>query len=44
MLKTEMRNEDSMHIDRMDTVSMLEVINRENMTVAPIPSSAYPST
>ena len=31
MLKTEMRNEASMHIDRMDTVSMLEVINRENM-------------
>jgi N-acetylmuramic acid 6-phosphate etherase len=31
MLKTEMRNEASKHIDRMDTISMLRVINEENM-------------
>ena len=31
MLKTEMRNEKTMHIDQMDTFSMLKVINEENM-------------
>ncbi len=31
MLKTEMRNEASMHIDRMDTLSMVRLINEENM-------------
>ena len=31
MLKTEMRNEASMHIDEMDTLSMVQLINRENM-------------
>ena len=31
MLKTEMRNAASMHIDRMDTMDMLKLINRENM-------------
>ena len=31
MLKTEMRNEKSMHIDKMDTLSMLKLINEENM-------------
>lgn len=30
MLKTEMRNEKSMHIDRMDTLSMVRLINEEN--------------
>ena len=30
MLKTEMRNEASMHIDKMDTLSMLALINEEN--------------
>ena len=30
MLKTEMRNEASMHIDQMDTLSMLKLINEEN--------------
>ena len=30
MLKTEMRNPASMHLDRMDTLSMLRLINREN--------------
>lgn len=31
MLKTEMRNEASKHIDRMDTMSMLKLVNEENM-------------
>jgi len=31
MLKTEMRNEASIHIDRMDTFSMLKLINEENL-------------
>ena len=31
MLKTEMRNEASMHIDKMDTLSMLSLINQENL-------------
>lgn len=31
MLKTEMRNEASRHIDRMDTLSMLALMNEENM-------------
>ena len=31
MLRTEMRNEASAHIDKMDTLEMLQLINRENM-------------
>lgn len=31
MLKTEMRNAASKHIDRMDTLSMVQLINEENM-------------
>lgn len=31
MLKTEMRNEASKHIDKMDTLSMVKLINQENM-------------
>ena len=31
MLKTEMRNEASKHIDRMDTLSMVQLISEENM-------------
>lgn len=31
MLKTEMRNEASMHIDKMDTLSMVKLMNEENM-------------
>lgn len=31
MLKTEMRNEASWHIDKMDTLSMVSLINKENM-------------
>ena len=30
MLKTEMRNEKTKHIDKMDTLSMLKIINEEN--------------
>ncbi len=31
MLRTEMRNEKSMHIDKMETIDMLKVMNEENM-------------
>lgn len=31
MLKTEQRNEKTKHIDKMDTLSMLKIINEENM-------------
>ena len=31
MLKTEMRNDASRHIDKMDTISMLNLMNEENM-------------
>ena len=31
MLKTEMRNPKTTHIDKMDTLSMLKVVNEENM-------------
>ena len=31
MLKTEQRNEKTTHIDKMDTLSMLKIINEENM-------------
>lgn len=31
MLKTEMRNQASKYIDRMDTLSMVQLINRENL-------------
>lgn len=31
MLKTEMRNKASEHIDKMDTLSMVRLINEENM-------------
>ena len=31
MLRTEMRNEASRHIDKMDSLEMLQLINRENM-------------
>lgn len=34
MLKTEMRNPKTMHIDKMDTLDMLKVINDENMNAA----------
>jgi len=42
MLKTEMRNEASTHIDRMDTLSMLELINGENLNVIKAVEAALP--
>lgn len=42
MLKTEMRNEASTHIDKMDTLSMLELINEENMNVIKAVEAALP--
>ena len=42
MLKTEMRNEASTHIDRMDTLSMLELINGENLNVIRAVQAALP--
>ena len=42
MLKTEMRNEASMHIDKMDTLSMLRLINGENMEVIRAVDAALP--
>ena len=42
MLKTEMRNEASTHIDRMDTLSMLELINEENMNVIKAVEASLP--
>ena len=42
MLKTEMRNEASTHIDRMDTLSMLELINAENLNVVRAVEDALP--
>ena len=31
MLKTEMRNPDTTHIDKMSTIDMLKVIQKENI-------------
>ena len=42
MLKTEMRNESSRHIDKMDTLSMLELINEENMSVIKAVEASLP--
>jgi N-acetylmuramic acid 6-phosphate etherase len=42
MLKTEMRNPDSMHIDRMDTLEILKVINGENMNAVKAVEEALP--
>ena len=40
MLKTEMRNEASRHIDQMDTISMLQLMNEENMNACRAVESA----
>lgn len=34
MLKTEMRNENTMHIDQMSTIEMMQVMQNENMNAA----------
>ncbi|MBR6772954.1 MAG: N-acetylmuramic acid 6-phosphate etherase [Clostridia bacterium] len=43
MLKTEMRNRASMHIDEMDTMSMLRLINQENMNAVKAVDAALDS-
>ena len=43
MLRTEMRNEASMHIDTMDTMSMLELINTESMNAVKSVEQAIPA-
>lgn len=43
MLKTEMRNENSMHIDRMDTLSMVKLINEENKKSVNAVDEAFPA-
>ena len=42
MLNTEKRNEASMHIDRMDTLSMVSLINKENMNAVMAVDKALP--
>lgn len=42
MLKTEMRNENSMHIDKMDTIDMCRVMNKENMNSVMAVEKALP--
>ena len=42
MLKTEMRNEASTHIDKMDTLSMLKLINDENLNAIKAVEAALP--
>ena len=42
MLNTEKRNEASMHIDRMDTLSMVSLINKENMNAVMAVEKALP--
>ena len=43
MLKTEMRNESSRHIDRMDTLSMMQLINQENRNAIDAVDAALPA-
>ncbi len=43
MLKTEERNQNSMHIDRMDTMSMLKIINEENYNAVKAVNEAMPA-
>ena len=42
MLNTEMRNPKSKYIDRMDTISMLELINEENLNAVKAVEKAIP--
>ena len=42
MLKTEMRNEKTTHIDKMSTLEMVRVINEENATVITAVEAALP--
>ena len=43
MHKTEMRNEKTMHIDKMSTFEMLKVINEENMNAVKAVEAAIPA-
>ena len=43
MLKTEMRNDKSTHIDKMNTCEMLELISEENFNAAEAVKNALPS-
>ena len=43
MLKTEMRNEHTTHIDRMETAEMLRVIQNENLNAARAVESELPA-
>ena len=42
MLRTEMRNENSMHIDRMTSLEMVQLMNRENMNSVMAVEAALP--
>ena len=42
MLRTEMRNEKSMHIDKMETIDMLRIMNEENMNSVKAVEKALP--
>lgn len=42
MLKTEMRNPKTTHIDKMDTLSMLQIINEENYNAVKAVENALP--
>ena len=42
MIKTEQRNPDTMHIDRMSTLDMLKIINKENMNTVNAVEAALP--
>lgn len=42
MIKTEQRNPDTMHIDKMSTVDMLKIINKENMNTVNAVEEAIP--
>ena len=42
MLRTEMRNEATKHIDQMDTLSMVQLINQENLNAVKAVEAALP--
>ena len=43
MLKTEMRNPDSMHIDKMTSLEMVALMNKENMNSVLAVEKALPT-
>ena len=42
MIKTEQRNPETMHIDKMSTIDMLKIINKENMNTVKAVEAAIP--